>query len=97
MSEPLTGKLRIAVVFGGRSVEHEVSIISALQAVQNMNPEKYVITPVYMTKDSSLFVGEKVGEIESYRDIDALLKESQRVIIVKEDGEFFLTPFRASW
>lgn len=95
MSEPLTGKLRIAVVFGGRSVEHEVSIISALQAVQNMNPEKYVITPVYMTKDSSLFVGEKVGEIESYRDIDALLKESQRVIIVKEDGEFFLTPFPA--
>ena len=95
MSEPLTGKLRIAVVFGGRSVEHEVSIISALQAVQNMNPEKYVITPVYMTKDSSLFVGEKVGEIESYRDIDALLSVSQRVIIVKEEGEFFLTPFPA--
>lgn len=95
MSEPLTGKLRIAVVFGGRSVEHEVSIISALQAVQNMNPEKYVVTPVYLTKDSNLFVGEKVGDIESYRDIDSLLSASQRVILVKEGGEFFLTPFPA--
>lgn len=95
MSEPQTGKLRVAVVFGGRSVEHEVSIISALQAVQNMNPEKYVITPVYMTKDSCLFVGEKVGKIESYKDIDSLLSASQRVILVKESGEFFLTPFPA--
>ena len=77
MSEPQTGKLRVAVVFGGRSVEHEVSIISALQAVQNMNPEKYVITPVYMTKDSCLFVGEKVGQIESYKDIDSLLSASR--------------------
>ena len=95
MSEPLTGKLRVAVVFGGRSVEHEVSIISALQAVQNMDPEKYVITPVYMTKDSSLFVGEEVGNIESYRDIEKLLSVSQRVIFVREGNEFFLTPYPA--
>lgn len=93
MSEPLTGKLRVAVVFGGRSVEHEVSIISALQAVQNMNPEKYVITPVYMTKDSSLYVGEEAGLIESYRDIEKLISSSQRVIIVREGDEFFLTPY----
>ena len=34
-------KIKMAVVFGGKSVEHEISIISAIQAIQSMDKEKY--------------------------------------------------------
>ena len=44
-------KIKVGVVFGGTSVEHEVSIISAVQAMENMNKEKYDIYPIYISKD----------------------------------------------
>ena len=40
-------KLRVGVIFGGESVEHEVSIISAVQAMKSMDSEKYEIIPIY--------------------------------------------------
>ena len=40
-------RLRIGLFFGGEAVEHEVSIISALQAYNAINQEKYVVVPVY--------------------------------------------------
>ena len=39
-------KLRVAVLFGGKSVEHEVSVISAIRAIMNMDTEKYDINPL---------------------------------------------------
>ncbi len=79
-------KLTIAVVFGGKSTEHEISIISAIQAIQSMDHEKYNILPVYLTKQNDFYVGEKMDTIECYRNIPALLKESTKVIWIK-DGE----------
>ena len=84
-------KICVAVLFGGKSVEHEVSVISALQAVRSLNREKYDIVPIYMTKDNELYIGEQVGAIESYRDIPALLKKSTRVILTRLDGRTVLT------
>ncbi|MGN0577004.1 MAG: D-alanine--D-alanine ligase family protein [Ruminiclostridium sp.] len=80
-------KIRVGVFFGGKSVEHEVSVISALQACRSLNTEKYDITPVYITKNGDFYTGENIGKIECYKNIPALLKESSRVIPVKEsDG-----------
>ena len=42
-------KLKIGVIFGGRTVEHEISIITANQAITNMNKEKYEIIPIYIS------------------------------------------------
>ena len=83
-------KIRIAVIFGGRSVEHEVSVISALQAVANMDPEKYDITPVYLTKTNELYIGEKIGDITAYRDIKSLLAASIRVLLLNENDRFYI-------
>ena len=44
-------KIKIGVIFGGETVEHEVSIISAIQAMDKMNLEKYEVIPIYITKD----------------------------------------------
>ena len=48
-------KTNIAVFFGCRSVEHEVSIISAVQAMHSIDREKYDVTPIYVSKDGTLY------------------------------------------
>ncbi len=77
-------KLKVAVLFGGKSTEHEISIISAIQAIGSMNTEKYDIVPVYMTKNNDFYVGDDIGQIEEYTHIPELLKKSTQVIWVKE-------------
>lgn len=86
-------KTRLAVIFGGRSVEHEVSVISAIQAIMSLNTEKYDITPVYMTKKGEMYVGDGIGDIESYKNIPGLLSKSERVIMINEGDSVFLTPY----
>lgn len=86
-------KTRVAMIFGGKSVEHEVSVISGIQAVVNMNIEKYEVIPVYMTKDNDMYVGEMIGDIEQYKDVDGLLRKSERVIMVKDSGKVKLVPY----
>lgn len=75
-------KIKIAVLFGGKSTEHEISIISAIQAIGNINRDKYEVIPVYMTKNNEFYIGENIGKISSYTDIPKLLRESTRVIFV---------------
>lgn len=76
-------KTRVAVLFGGNSVEHEVSIISGLQAFYALDREKYEPIPVYITKENRFYTGEKIGEIKAYKDIKALLASSTQVLLVK--------------
>ena len=76
-------KINLAVLFGGRSVEHEVSVISAVQAMASINKEKYNIIPVYMTKKSEFFTSEKMLDINSFKDIPALLSESTECVFVR--------------
>ena len=80
-------KLRLALLFGGKSVEHEVSVISALQAMQNLDTEKYDITPVYLTKKNVMYTGGRVGEIDAYKDINSLLAGAEESYMINEDGE----------
>lgn len=86
-------KIKLGVFFGGESVEHEVSIISAIQAINNMDTVKYDIIPVYITKESTMYVGEKIGNIEAYKDIPKLLSESQQVILIREDNKVKLVKY----
>ena len=80
-------KINLAVLFGGRSVEHEVSVISAVQAMASMNKEKYNIIPVYMTKKSEFYTGEKLMDINSFKDIPTLLKECTECVFVRSEGK----------
>lgn len=80
-------KINLAVLFGGRSVEHEVSVISAVQAMASMNKDKYNIVPVYMTKSNEFYTGEKLMDINSFKDIPALLKECTECVFVRTEGK----------
>lgn len=86
-------KIKVGVFFGGNSVEHEISVISALQAVRAMDREKYDIIPVYITRDNKYYCGEKIEDIENYSNISELLKASQQVILVKGNQRIELYKF----
>ena len=86
-------KTRVAMMFGGKSVEHEVSIISGIQAIMSMDTEKYEVIPVYINKNNEMYMGEEIGNIDAYKDIDALLSKSQRVILINENEKVSLAPY----
>ena len=83
-------KLKIGVIFGGKSVEHEVSIISANQAINNIDKEKYDIVPIYISKEKELYTGQNLLKIENYKDLEQIKKKSKKVTICKINNEFCL-------
>ena len=60
-------KKQIGVVFGSRSCEREVSIISAVQLMRHINREKYDVIPVYIDENGSWYTGNILTEISSYK------------------------------
>jgi len=80
-------KLRVAILFGGKSVEHEVSIISGLQAYNNIDKDKYDVFPVYISKKNEMYVGDLISNIDNFKDIDKVIRESKKVILINDDGE----------
>lgn len=89
-------KIRVAVIFGGKSVEHEVSVISALQAIDNLDKAKYDVIPVYITKSGEFYTGIECSMIEEYKDIQSLLKKSTRCIFMNADNcvKLYRFPFK---
>lgn len=72
-------KINLAVIFGSKSVEHEVSIITGLQVIQNADKEKYNIIPIYINKAGNWFTGNDLLKIENYKDIANLEKRLQPI------------------
>lgn len=85
-------KINVAVLFGGKSVEHEVSVISAVQAMQNINKDKYAVYPVYITKKNELYWGESLENMEEYKNIPALLAKSTKINIATDGSKTYLMP-----
>ncbi len=83
-------KVKVGVIFGGESVEHEVSIISAIQAMNKIDQEKYDIIPIYITKDREWYTGEMLRDIDSYRDLSLVKKYAKNVILCCENGYYYL-------
>lgn len=59
-------KINVAVMFGGKSTEHEISCISANQVINALNKDKYDVTPVYISKDGDFYVGEQLFDLANY-------------------------------
>jgi len=80
-------KIKVGVFFGGRSVEHEVSVISGLQAIDAMNKDKYEIIPVYVAKSGLWYTGEALLDVNKYKDIGRLLAECRQIAIIDNGAE----------
>lgn len=83
-------KIKVGVLFGGDSVEHEVSIISALQAMENIDEEKYEIIPIYITKDRRFYTGPSLREMDTFKYFDNMKRYLKEVTFVRKDDKVIL-------
>lgn len=83
-------RIKVGVIFGGESVEHEVSIISAIQAMNKIDEEKYEVVPIYITKDREWYTGEMLKDIDIYQDLDLLKTYASNVVLYYKDGSYVL-------
>ncbi len=72
-------KRTIGVIYGSRTCEHEVSIISALQMMKAANPDTYTIVPIYISMKGEWFSGDPLLRIETYKNFDGYQKGIYRV------------------
>lgn len=80
-------KTTIGVFFGGRSVEHEISVISALQAIAALDSAKYRAVPVYITKQGRWYTGPELLDTDNYRDTERLIGRLTEVCMIPETGD----------
>lgn len=83
-------KTNVGVFFGGRSTEHEISVISASQAMSAINKDKYDVTPIYISKQGKWYTGEALLDIANYKDIPSLLKKVEEVYMAPHYGDYNL-------
>ncbi|MDE6490820.1 MAG: D-alanine--D-alanine ligase, partial [Muribaculaceae bacterium] len=83
-------KTNIGVFFGGRSTEHEISVISASQAMSAINRARYDVTPIYISKQGRWFTGEALFDVANYRDIPSLLARCTEVYMEPVYGDYNL-------
>ncbi len=74
-------KINVGVVFGGRSVENEISVITANQVMSAIDSEKYNVIPIYISKSGVWYSGPALLDTDRYRDMDKLFKECDQVHI----------------
>lgn len=88
-------KTTIGVFFGGRSTEHEISVISANQAMAAIDTDKYDVVPVYLTKDGHWYTGEALKDVANFRKgIKAVLDQCTEVYMRPVYGDYSLYPAR---
>lgn len=76
----------VAVLFGGRSVEHEISIITALQLIEAMDSVKYHPLPVYVAPTGKWYCGEALLKKDCYKNMPASLSELKEVVLLPVPG-----------
>jgi D-alanine-D-alanine ligase len=95
------GRLRVALIFGGRSAEHEVSVRSARSVFEAMDRERYDVTPVMITREGAWYT--RPAELSAFA-IDPNLDDDARLILspdpahkgflgIGDDGRLFPVPF----
>lgn len=90
-------KIKVGVFFGGNSVEHEISVITMNQAISSLNPEKYEIVPIYIAKNGVMYTGDDLLDLESFRDMEVLLKRCYKVAVVNDGKGVKVVRTPAPW
>ncbi len=87
-------KITLGVIFGSRSCEHEVSVISALQLAAMADPFRYEVVPVYISKRGEWFIGGALWKLRTYIDFDPRRSGLTRVFPDLTARSRALTAFR---
>ena len=84
-------KLRVAVIYGSRTCEHDVSIVSALQAMDNLDKNEYDVVPVYIARDGQWYTGQLLRNIAFYSAFRPQLV-NHVAPVMSDDGKLTLMP-----
>ncbi len=84
-------RLRIGILFGGRSGEHEVSLASAASVIRGLDPDKYEAVPIGITKEGHWFIGSAAQKM-----LPEVLKGGQRVMMTADPTDAALVPLDRS-
>ena len=92
----MTAKRRVAVLFGGRSPEHDVSIVTGLQALSAVDASAYDAFPVYISSQGKWFVGNALRDRANYLPDDNARRNLTEVMLdATDDGEGHLVPCKS--
>ncbi|MDR7870562.1 MAG: D-alanine--D-alanine ligase family protein [Tissierellaceae bacterium] len=81
---------KIAVLFGGRSVEHEVSVITGMQIMENINKSKYEVVPIYITKEGKWLTGSCLLDFSNFKNNN--LSSAQEIFLSPNCGNYNIYP-----
>lgn len=88
-------KLRVGVIYGSRTVEHEVSIITAMQVMEALDPEHYEVVPLYLTKEGDWLTGDALRKLATYQPGSEARKSLARAALLPvPSGGTFQAPER---
>ena len=82
--------IKVGVIFGGKSVEHEVSIITAVQAMNYMDNDKYDVVPIYISKDLNWYTGDALKDMSTYKNLDYIKDIVPEVVLTNKNDNFVL-------
>lgn len=83
-------KTKVGVIFGGRSTEHEISVISASQAMHALDTDRYDIIPIYISKQGHWLTGDGLRDLKNYKDLKKLPTLCTEVYMRPVYGDFKL-------
>lgn len=86
-------RIKVGFIFGGKTVEHEISIITANQAMSNIDTQKYEIIPIYISKKGLMYTGEELLNLKSYRDLDTLISKCTQIMLVNDNNKVNIVRF----
>ncbi len=92
-------KITVGVMFGGRTVEHQVSVITGLQVIENMDKSKYDPIPIFVTKEGDWYTGEELLDIKNYKDLGGLLSRAKKVFLppIPSMGYLYFYPIKTGF
>ena len=90
-------RVKVAVLFGGRSSEHEISILSALEMVSAMDTTRFEPIPVYITTEGKWFSGEELLDRAFYKNLTLGLAKLTEVSLPPHPGSRGLLVLAESW
>lgn len=89
-------KISVAVFFGGMSTEHEISCISANQALHALDQDKYDVLPIYISKNNDFYTGDLLFDLSNYYDLKELESKLEKVSIYKDGNKVYVKPIKSS-
>ena len=89
-------KINIGVFFGSKSLEHEISIISANQVINALDPNKYNIYPIYISKELNFYIGQQLTQLKNFNNLQQLITKLKQINIIKYNNNCYIQQLNKS-